>query len=113
MPRFVLLAHDHPTPHLDLLFEVGEVLWAWRLESWPDADTPRLALRNFDHRLIYLDYEGPINGGRGSVRRVEQGMYEWLSQSDDRLIADVTGHRLTGRVELTRGEGEVWQLTYQ
>src|SRR5262245_56825245 len=72
MPRFVLLEHDHPTPHLDLLFEVGEVLWAWRLAQMPAEEMAVAATRNFDHRLVYLDYEGPISGDRGRVRRVDR-----------------------------------------
>ena len=27
MPRFVLLRHDHPELHWDLMFEAGAALW--------------------------------------------------------------------------------------
>jgi hypothetical protein len=113
MSRFVLLEHDHPTPHLDLLFEVGEVLWAWRLGEMPGQGEPLDATRNFDHRLIYLDYEGPISGGRGRVRRVDRGDYVWRTQTTDRLVAEVFGQRLHGRIDLTHAEGDVWRLVYQ
>ena len=67
MPRFVILSHDWPTPHWDFLLESGPVLRAWRLleEPAPNRDVPAEA--NFDHRLLYLDYEGPLSGDRGSV----------------------------------------------
>lgn len=73
MPRFVLLRHDWPHPHLDLLLEAGPVLLAWRLfaEPVPGAWVP--AEPNADHRLLYLDYEGPVSGGRGSVSRRAAG----------------------------------------
>jgi hypothetical protein len=70
MPQFVLLAHDWPTPHLDLMLSAGGVLKTWRLAAWPGAAEPIA-----DHRLHYLDYEGPVSGGRGTVRRVLAGEY--------------------------------------
>lgn len=33
-------------------------------------------VQNIEHRRLYLDYEGPISGDRGSVRRVDAGTYE-------------------------------------
>ena len=59
MPRFVILAHDWPTPHFDLLFEVGDALKAWRLAGEPGSEPVR-AEPNFDHRPFYLDHEGPV-----------------------------------------------------
>lgn len=112
MPRFVLLDHDHPSPHLDLLFEAGDVLLAWRLEGIPADGGSVRAIRNFDHRLVYLDYEGPISGGRGKVRRVDRGDFVWLEQTPERLTADVRGATLDGRLNLTRSEGDEWRLTY-
>jgi hypothetical protein len=35
------------------------------------VDAQRIA----DHRLAYLEYEGPISGGRGTVRRLDGGSY--------------------------------------
>src|SRR5947199_376784 len=58
MPRFVILEHDHPARHWDLLLESEGVLRAWRLPAPPQGDA--LVQANFDHRLFYLDYEGPV-----------------------------------------------------
>jgi hypothetical protein len=111
MPRFVLLAHHHPSPHLDLMFEVGDVLRAWRIESLPAEGEAVRAVKNFDHRPRYLDYEGPIGGGRGEVTRVDRGEYVWREEGPARLVAEVSGGLLSGRLELVRQEGDEWRLT--
>ena len=36
-----------------------------------------------DHRRLYLDYEGPVLGGRGEVNRIDSGGLIW--KSDYRL----------------------------
>jgi hypothetical protein len=107
MPRFVILAHDWPTPHFDLLFEVGDVLKAWRLPSEPGRQ-PVTAEPNFDHRLFYLDHEGPVSGGRGTVTRWDAGTYvgdigpgEWS--------VELAGTRLRGMARL-RWSGKGWSF---
>src|SRR5262245_39924132 len=112
MPRFVLLEHDHPTPHLDLLFEVDNVLWAWGLQELPADRGAVAAQRNFDHRLLYLDYEGPISGGRGRVRRVDRGDYDWIACGEENLEVVVRGRVLNGRLELVRRDGDQWRVEY-
>ena len=69
MPRFVVLEHDHPALHWDLMLEGDGVLRTWRLDAPPEPGKTVRATSSFDHRLIYLDYEGPISGGRGCVCR--------------------------------------------
>ena len=76
MPRFVILAHDWPTPHFDLLLEAHGVLKSWRLLAEPTPGVSVPATPNVDHRVHYLDYEGPIGGDRGTVIRVASGEYE-------------------------------------
>lgn len=112
MPRFVLLDHDHPHPHLDLMFEVGEVLWTWQLEAWPAEGQVVPAVRIFDHRPVYLDYEGPISGGLGRVRRVERGEFEWLEVGEGRLVAELRGERLVGRLEVVQVAPERWEVRH-
>jgi hypothetical protein len=111
MPRFVLLEHDHPTLHWDLMFEVGEVLWTWRLEKPPGQGRAVGATRIADHRLVYLDYEGPISGNRGVVRRQDRGEYRWLEQSPTRLVATLTGERWQGELVLEEMPEGGWQVT--
>lgn len=81
----VVLRHDTPDGsfHFDWLFAVDEPpamkLVCLRLESTPQgAEVGRRirADRLADHRTLYLNYEGPISGNRGSVTRVATGRYE-------------------------------------
>lgn len=76
MPRYVILRHDWPAPHFDLLLEAGGVLKAWRLSAEPVPGVWVPAEPNADHRPLYLDYEGPVSGGRGTVTRYAAGVYE-------------------------------------
>lgn len=78
MPRFAVLIHDHPFLHWDLLLECGDVARAWRLLEEPRLGEIRLQPLP-DHRLFYLDYEGPVSGDRGTVQRFDAGEYEVLS----------------------------------
>jgi hypothetical protein len=97
MPRFVVLTHDHPTLHWDLMLEAGPILRTWRLAQPPDVDGPIDAEVLPDHRLLYLDYEGPVSDGRGSVARWDRGEYELVAgTTDDRVLAEFNGEKLRG-----------------
>ena len=58
MPRFVILEHDHPFPHLDFMIESGDRLRTWRLPNEPAPGVTFVAEAIGDHRKDYLDYEG-------------------------------------------------------
>jgi len=98
MPRFVILEHDWPTPHWDLLLEAGTVLRAWRLLADPASSQTHeiVAEANADHRLFYLDYEGPVSGGRGAVRRWDAGTFAWIADGGE-IIVELHGEKLQGR----------------
>jgi len=49
-----------------------DLLWTFRCVRWP-VNAGDVLQQLPDHRRDYLDYEGPISGGRGVVRRVETG----------------------------------------
>jgi hypothetical protein len=105
MPRFVVLLHEtppgYPRPaHYDLMLERGEALWTWAMEDLPAAGRPVMAERLRDHRPDYLDFEGDVSAGRGSVRRVEQGTYEVLSQSASELRLRLDGSAMQGELIL-------------
>src|SRR5262245_55078670 len=101
MPRFVLLYHDYPAgyerpSHWDFMLETGDVLHTWALEQLPSdwqlahsrttavyPNCPAIATSNDvaavrlgDHRRDYLELEGPLSGGRGTVVRAAAGVYE-------------------------------------
>jgi hypothetical protein len=76
--RYAVLHHCHvDEPHYDLMFETltGSVLATWRSAAWPiEAIAPLRRLR--DHRRLYLDYEGDLSDGRGTVSRIAEGNCE-------------------------------------
>jgi hypothetical protein len=97
MPRFVILQHNWPTLHWDFLLEAGSVLRAWRLLAEPTAGGAVPAEANADHRLFYLDYEGPVSGDRGNVSRWDTGTFDWLTDSSDIVEVELHGSKLSGR----------------
>jgi len=99
MPRFVVLRHDIPGGvHWDFMLEKGMSLATWSLPEPPDSAHPITAEALPDHRLAYLDYEGPVSGGRGSVTRWDRGTYQVESETEAGLTAMLSGERLRGRV---------------
>ncbi|HEX4055193.1 MAG TPA: hypothetical protein VHX86_13095 [Tepidisphaeraceae bacterium] len=86
--RYVVLHHTGiERPHYDLMveFESGSALLTWRLPHWPpqqnDEFTPLAK-----HRRDYLEYEGPVAGDRGSVKRIAAGDHRILESSPTRII---------------------------
>ena len=113
-PRFVILRHE-PGPgsdgpsHWDLMFEVGGTLRTWSSEQLPsEVASPACALA--DHRIEYLQYEGPISRQRGSVSRWDEGRYEVLEASPQRWIVQLHGLRLSGRMELVQATANAWEV---
>jgi len=109
MPRFALLEHDHPVVHWDLLLECGEACRTWRLAAPLDAAATIPAEALPDHRPLYLDYEGPVSGDRGAVRRRDAGRFVWLMATENQVAVLLTGARWSGRVDLRRDVVAGWQ----
>lgn len=109
MHRFVILEHDHPFPHRDLMLEAGGVLRTWRLVGDPLSAQPIMAEPLGDHRIGYLTYEGPVSGGRGRVVRWDAGEYRIAAESLDELVVDLRGGKCRGQFRLTRVDvGWTW-----
>jgi hypothetical protein len=104
MPRFVLLEHRWNGIHWDLMLEraAGAPLRTWAIdeEIVPGRDLPARALG--DHRAVYLEFEGALSGGRGTVRRMDEGEYTAIEWSDDRVQVELRGDQLAGCVALRR-----------
>ena len=100
MPRFVILEHDHPSLHWDFMLERDGVLKTWRLPA-PPSQQPRTALAIGDHRLAYLEYEGPVSGDRGTVKRWDAGTYETLADTGQAWTIRLRGTRWQGTVVLS------------
>jgi hypothetical protein len=96
VPRFVVLTHDYPFLHWDLMLEQEGTLRTWRLAGPPDSDTPVDAEGLPDHRLAYLDYEGPVSDNRGIVERWDAGTYQMCQTGSDRVMVTLAGGKLVG-----------------
>lgn len=100
MSRFVILEHDWPKQHWDLMLEADGVLRTWRLAAplvpGQDIDAEPIG----DHRLHYLEYEGPISGNRGSVVRWDQGAFKWRLNDLESVVVDLAGARSRGTLEI-------------
>lgn len=114
--RFVILHHLAPTgEHWDLMLEREDCLTTWQLLTEPDggASGPIDCVRINDHRKFYLDYEGPVRGGRGIVSRIDHGTYRCLNAETDSLTIVFQGRRLSGEFRLVRpdpGSQSRWTL---
>ncbi|HWG45442.1 MAG TPA: DNA polymerase ligase N-terminal domain-containing protein [Gemmataceae bacterium] len=108
MLRFVLLEHDYPKRHWDFMLESEGVLRTWRFTAPPCGGEAILATATFDHRLLYLDYEGPISGGRGRVIRWDHGSFTWRTQAADCVEVRLEGKRLCGILRLKLVEADCW-----
>jgi hypothetical protein len=103
MPRFVILEHDAPLGvHWDFMLEMGDALATWALAEPPNAAKPVAAEALPDHRLAYLDYEGPISSGRGAVTRWDAGTFQIERNSPTSLVVTLSGAILSGRATLER-----------
>ena len=83
--RFVILRHDDPFLHWDLLLEGDTSAECWRLLREPCVGEPIAAEPLPPHRLLYLDYEGRLTGNRGTVQRVLSGGYIPVESSAEDL----------------------------
>jgi hypothetical protein len=109
MPRFVVLTHDHPKLHWDFMLEREGVLRTWRLTQEPDSYDSIEAEQLADHRMAYLDYEGPVSGGRGEVRCWDRGDFDVIEWTTSRLVTKMSGTRLKCIASLDRvGAGSAW-----
>ena len=91
--RFTLSQHiTGSEPHFDFFLDhpENEKLWTWQIMEMEPLkqvlsgnsnffQVP--ALRIFDHRKIYLDYEGGISGDRGEIRKNDSGNWDWIAQT--------------------------------
>ena len=104
MARFVILRHDNTAgTHWDFMLEFGPVLRAWALQDEPMMGVPGNIIEAAalpDHRLAYLDYEGPVSGGRGRVECCDSGSIQIVEISDEQITVDLAGQKLVGRATL-------------
>ena len=61
------------------------------------------------HRRVYLNYQGAISGGRGSVLRVDEGDFVPRLWTPRRMMLDVKLIHCQAEVELKRVATDRWQ----
>ena len=116
MPRYVVLFHELPTTdaresHWDFMIERNGTLLTWAIDQRPKIGVVLMAERLADHRVAYLDYEGPISQNRGTVTQVDAGDFDWVEFQADRIAVRVTSGDLIGALTLNRpSEGQCWLL---
>jgi hypothetical protein len=96
-----------------MTWELRELPAAWQVALQPesvDALPLAQATRLADHRLEYLDYEGPISGDRGSVCRVDRGTYQVRQETASQLTVELEGSLLRGPVSLLMQQGNSWEV---
>jgi hypothetical protein len=117
MPRYVVLRHDCPPgfgkpSHWDVMLERDGVLLSWSMLDLPTpGDAGVAATRLADHRVAYLDYEGPVSGDRGEVSRVASGEFRWLERTPSRIALELIDGEWTGVLALHEGDAGSWTLT--
>ena len=115
MPQFVILRHETSTGvHFDFMLEFGGALKTWSLPQTPDSGVEMACEALGDHRLAYLDYEGPVSGDRGSVTRWDRGAYAIERQSDAEWVVELAGEKLVGKATLSRlaSDSKRWQFSF-
>ena len=118
MPRFAVLRHEMPPgsprdTHWDFMLEQEGALRTWALDEAPRADVEIEALELAVHRVAYLQYEGPVSGDRGSVSRWDEGEFEIVQESADRLELTLAGKQVRGRVQLVRQPQDPLHWTFR
>lgn len=118
---FVIQEHSRDgDTHWDLMLRCGEKLLTWQIGVSPDkwGAEPMECAKIFDHRLIYLTYEGPISNGRGAVKIADHGQYidpqgNLLSCLPfDKLNIILNGNLLCGDLSLARVTDDNWTLSF-
>jgi hypothetical protein len=97
------------------MLERDEALCTWALAGEPFSALAIDAEQLPDHRLAYLDYEGPVSGDRGSVSRWDAGVYRLESdRTSDRWKIAMNGARLSGLLILERREpgSHFWRVSF-
>jgi hypothetical protein len=117
MPRFVLLRHECPPEfgkpsHWDLMLEDDGALLTWSLLELPTpGGLAAFATRLDDHRVAYLDFEGPLSGERGSVGRVDAGEFRWIERTDQRMVVSFAGRQFHATLVAQLVGGTSWRFS--
>ena len=108
MPSFVILEHDFPHLHWDFMLDEGDALRTWRLSAQPRENQTIRAEALGMHRRLFLHYEGPLSGNRGTVRRWDAGEYDCSEESPGLVRLQLHGTHCQGQVDLVQTSEREW-----
>ena len=118
MPKFVIQKHHAKNLHYDFRLEMDGVLKSWAVPKEPsaDANVKRLAIQVDDHELDYASFEGKIEEGQygaGKVKIWDNGSYELIEKSENKILFKLHGKKLKGNWRLVHTKyppGNQWLL---
>lgn len=110
--RYVVLHHVQTSgEHWDFMIEQADALATWQLAANPveGVAMPIAATRIQDHRKQYLQYEGEISDGRGSVTRVAGGTVVVCESSENLWRFELSG-TINGDFRLEKIADKNWRF---
>jgi hypothetical protein len=93
---------ENRASHFDLMLEKSGRLVTFELFQLPIPGERFPVRRLAEHRIDYLDYEGPISGDRGHVTQWTAGHYLTALESEHKWILELYSPRLSARIVLLR-----------
>lgn len=108
MPNYVMHSHFARSHHYDLRLEMDGVLKSWAVPKDPSAlnkkGVKRLAIQVSDHDLDYADFEGEIKEGygKGKVEIWDNGTYELIEKTKDKIEFKLNGKKMKGNFVLVK-----------
>jgi len=114
MKRYVI--HEHRREgediHWDIMFEARGKLETYRLDKEPGqiSESGCNAEKISDHELRFLNYEGPVNKGTGSVAIKDRGSFSVIEKKGGRKIISFSGEVLNGEFALISMGGDGYKF---
>ena len=113
--RFVVQYHICDDEHYDFMIEAEEALVTFRipindLQDMQNGSEIR-AEKIQDHRKEYLEYEGPVSGGRGQVRIFDTGECKELSGPGEGNAFFLEGRVFRGNLSI-KIEGNIYRFRF-
>ena len=88
------------------MLEDGTTLRTWALDQPPRPGRSISGEQLPDHRLAYLDYEGPVSGNRGTVSQCDGGAFDVIARTETKWEVYLRGRQLDGQLTLVADPGE-------
>ncbi len=107
LKMFVIQEHHATRLHWDLRLELDGVLKSWAIPKEPGKIPGKkyLAIQVEDHDLDYINFEGEIEEGHYGAGRVniwDNGTFDLIERSENKVIFTILGKKLKGDFCLVR-----------